>query len=394
MGKTPNLKRKNAQTFHIAFLFGTLGDRGPAKTISQLANSLAEQGYRVDILIREHTRNPNEFVTNRVSVIQLGTNSAKARRLRISNFTILPQLIEYLENEKPNILFSAGDPLNFTAYMAKVIGKAHSTSLIVSLRNSLEGVCGSSHRLRNGLIKLSIRITYPKANAVVAVSNGLAQEIASMIPEILDRIATIHTHIDVDSVRSQASESIEDDWVDNQDCPLIITAGRLTKQKDIGTLVRALPIVLEQRYVRLIILGEGEDKKALVRLAQDLGVDKNVRFLGSVTNPYKFMQRAHTFVLSSRWEGFSRVLVEAAACKCSLVSTDCPVGPREVLADGRWGRLVPVGSPDKLANAILESLNSPIDASARADDFTLSHSVMLHKRLFDKTANISWSGKR
>ena len=371
---------------HIAFLFGTFGDRGPAQTIPQVANALAEQGYRVDILVREYTRDPSEFVSEQVRVFHLGRNSAAIKRLRISNFTIFPQLIKYLKNEKPDSLFSAGDPLNFLAYAARTFTKPHKTSLVVSLRNSLEGLNDSRHRLRNTLMKLSIRISYLRADAIVAVSNGLAEEISALIPEATDRITTIHTHIDIDSVRHKASETIEAEYFEHQDLPLVITAGRLTQQKDHETLIRAFTFVLEKTDARLVILGDGEEKDRLVLLAQELGVDQKISFLGNVANPYKFMQRAHTFVLSSRWEGFSRVLVEAAACNCSLVSTDCPVGPSEVLAGGQWGRLVPIRSPKQLGDAILASIHYPIKASARADDFTLSNAVRSHERLFETLA--------
>ena len=151
----------------------------------------------------------------------------------------------------------------------------------------------------------------------------------------------------------------------------ILACGRLTKQKDYPTLFNAFALVRQEREdAWLTVLGEGEEREGLERLAGNLGISVNMP--GFVTNPYDYMRRANCFVLSSAWEGFPNVLVEAMACGASVVATDCAGnGPREILEGGRWGRLVPVGCDGLLAAAILDTLHGPIDARERAMAFSV-----------------------
>jgi glycosyltransferase involved in cell wall biosynthesis len=138
-------------------------------------------------------------------------------------------------------------------------------------------------------------------------------------------------------------------------------------------LLRAFARVRSARPARLVILGEGSQLRALQSLASELGIGDDVLFPGFVSNPFAYMARARAFVLSSAWEGFGNVLVEAMACGCPVISTDCPSGPAEILEGGRYGSLVPVGDPTPMAEAILETLESGPDVSAlrkRADCFS------------------------
>jgi glycosyltransferase involved in cell wall biosynthesis len=141
--------------------------------------------------------------------------------------------------------------------------------------------------------------------------------------------------------------------------PVILAVGRLTKAKDYPTLFRAFSLVRQVRPAKLLVLGEGEERSNLERLAIELGIQNDVSMSGFVDNPFAFMAKASVFVLSSAWEGFGNVLVEALACGCPVVATDCPSGPREILDNGRYGRLVPVGDHEALAKAILETLDNP-----------------------------------
>jgi glycosyltransferase involved in cell wall biosynthesis len=154
---------------------------------------------------------------------------------------------------------------------------------------------------------------------------------------------------------------------------VILGVGRLTPAKDFPTLLRAFARVRQVRAVRLVILGEGELRGTLEALVRDLGLEDSVSLPGFVQNPYAYMARAKLFVLSSAWEGFGSALVEAMACGLPVVSTDCG-GPSEILEGGMYGRLVPVGDPQALAEAILTALVEPPQADllrARAEDFSV-----------------------
>jgi glycosyltransferase involved in cell wall biosynthesis len=155
-------------------------------------------------------------------------------------------------------------------------------------------------------------------------------------------------------------------WFGPDEPPVVLAAGRLRASKDFGTLLEAFARVRRTRTARLMVLGEGGEREALARQARRLRVDGDVEFPGFVANPFAYMARAGVFVLTSRYEALGNVLVEALACGCSVVSTDCPVGPAEVLDGGRYGRLVPVGDVEALAGAIAAALDSP-DAPERLE---------------------------
>ena len=159
---------------------------------------------------------------------------------------------------------------------------------------------------------------------------------------------------------------------------MVLGVGKLKIQKDFPTLLKAFAQVRSRRPARLIILGEGDGEAELKALATGLGIADDVDFHGQVQNPFAFYRRAAVFVLSSRWEGLPNALIEAMACGCAVVSTDCPSGPREILEDGRFGALVPVGDAEAMANAILTVLTDPPAPAAaieRARQFSLDEAV-------------------
>jgi glycosyltransferase involved in cell wall biosynthesis len=164
----------------------------------------------------------------------------------------------------------------------------------------------------------------------------------------------------------------------------LLGVGRLEPQKDFALLLRAFARIRRERAARLLILGEGRERPRLTQLAKALGVADSVDLPGFVPNPYAHMTRANLFVLSSRYEGLGNVVIEALACGCPVVSTDCPSGPAEVLDRGRYGRLVPVGDPAALAQAILAALEEPVDRArlrGRAAQFSVERAARRYLEL-------------
>ena len=176
---------------------------------------------------------------------------------------------------------------------------------------------------------------------------------------------------------AKSEEALDHPWFLPGEPPVILGVGRLTQAKDFPTLIRAFALVRKKHPARLMILGEGEERSKLETLVQELGLEKEVSLPGFVDNPYKYMKRAAVFVLSSKWEGFGNVLVEAMALGTPVVSTNCPSGPAEILENGRWGRLVPVGDVYALAEAIIETLDEEHhpDVANRAKDFAVELAV-------------------
>jgi glycosyltransferase involved in cell wall biosynthesis len=229
-----------------------------------------------------------------------------------------------------------------------------------------------------------MRATYPSADGLVCVSAGVAEDLRGYLDPPHGKLHVIYNPVLSPQQFSRAPAVPPHPWLEPGQPPLILGAGRLTRQKDFPTLIRAFALVTAQRDCRLMILGEGQERSALESLAAGLGLGDRVALPGFVTDAMGYMSHARLFVLSSAWEGFGMVLVEAMAMGTPVVSTDCPSGPREILRDGELGPLVPVAVPEALASAMRQVLDSPPDRERlrrRAADFTSDRAAERYLRL-------------
>jgi glycosyltransferase involved in cell wall biosynthesis len=210
------------------------------------------------------------------------------------------------------------------------------------------------------------RRSYLTADAIVTVSHGVADDLALHAGIPRERITTIYNPVVTPDLLDKAQAPLDHPWFTPGAPPVVLGVGRLHAQKDFPTLLKAFARVRAKQEARLMILGEGKNARkntvqrtALTALAAQLGVAADVALPGFVDNPFAYMARAAVFALSSAWEGLPGVLIQAMACGCPVVSTDCPSGPAEILENGEYGSLVPVGDDLSLANAILSTLNAP-----------------------------------
>ena len=227
-------------------------------------------------------------------------------------------------------------------------------------------------------------ILFPKADHIVTVSDGVADNATLKLGIPRERISRIHNPADIAEIELLARAVPDHPWMSDDDPPIILSAGRLARVKDFPSLLRAFRRVSRNRQVRLIILGEGNWRKRLEKMIRKMDMETIVSLPGWVSNPYAFMSRASMFVLSSKFEGLGNVLIEALACGCPCVSTNCPAGPAEILDNGRFGPLVPVGNDSALAEAMERVLDSPPDKDAllaRAQEFSFDASVELYERM-------------
>ena len=228
------------------------------------------------------------------------------------------------------------------------------------------------------------RCSYPFADAVVGVSDGVSREFAK-IPDLgRNRAHVIHNPVVSDFLEEQSRKSVDHPWFEGTGDPVIIAIGKLNRNKDFSGLLAAFARLLTVRRARLIVFGEGRQRDRLRSLARRLGIADRVEFSGFVANPYAFLSRADLFVLSSRNDALPTVLIEAMACGCPVVSTDCPYGPREILEDCRYGALVPVGDPEALAAAMDRTLSEPPRREAlreRASFFSTERAVDQYEKL-------------
>jgi glycosyltransferase involved in cell wall biosynthesis len=215
---------------------------------------------------------------------------------------------------------------------------------------------------------------YPLAERIVTVSRGVADDLATCtgLPRVT--IGTIYNPILTTEIAEKAQAPISHTWLPPTAIPVILGVGRLVPQKDFPTLLKAFAHVHRKQPARLLILGEGRERAKLEALASELGIAEKVLLPGFEPNPYAFMSQASVFVLSSAWEGLPNALIEALACGCPVVSTNCPSGPQEILGNGAFGPLVPVGEDRALAEAILHTLEQPPNSDrlrSRAAEFDI-----------------------
>jgi len=227
---------------------------------------------------------------------------------------------------------------------------------------------------------------YKQAAKAIAASSGIASEAQEMLSLSPDKFQVIHNPVDLDTIRDQSSLSSVSLSTTH---PRLVAVGRLDRPKNYPLLLRAVDRAVRERPVSLYILGEGSERPRLEKLIRDLGLHSVVRLLGFQRNPYATMRQADVFVLSSDYEGFGNVIVEAMALGVPVIATDCPYGPREILAGGKYGVLVPPGDEQALADAILSLLRDPdarrrlgAEAKKRAEEFSVEKAVLSYERLF------------
>ena len=226
--------------------------------------------------------------------------------------------------------------------------------------------------------------SYPYADAVVGVSPGVTDELAKVSGISPNRLHTIYNPAVSKDLIQKANEIPNHPWFNEPGPPIVLAIGRLHEEKDFLTLLTAFARLRSQRSVRLIVLREGPLRPTLLALAHSLHISEHVDFPGFVRNPFAYLTTARLFVLSSRYEGFGNVLVEAMACGCPVVSTNYPFGPAEILENGRWGKLIPTEDPEALAKAMIHTMDTPPQRDAlreRASYFSVERAVDHYEEL-------------
>jgi glycosyltransferase involved in cell wall biosynthesis len=390
---------------HIALLLHSLSGGGGTRVMLNLAQAFLASGQRVDLLVAGSFRRRLPEVPDGVRLIGLKRSSrwhaartalaadrdgaAVMRRpvlmpLVPPRATLhLPDLARYLGDIRPAALIAEGKYCNVTALWAKRLAGVP-TRIVVSEHIALSARLASAANQRKWKWRYAeplYRRVYPWAEAVVAVSHGVAEDLAQVTGLRRDAIETIYNPLVSPEIAERAQAPVGHRWFGPNEPPVILGVGRLVPRKDFATLVRAFARVRRERDARLVIIGDdkgGIGRLRLRMLARRLDVADAIDILGFTANPFAYMGRAGVMALSSRWEGLSNVLVEALACGCPVVSTDCPHGPREILEGGRYGTLTPVGDDRAMAHALLETLADPPDRDTlrrRAADFGMDYAA-------------------
>jgi glycosyltransferase involved in cell wall biosynthesis len=339
----------------IAFFLPNLAGGGAERIVVNLLKGMQASGVPLDLVVAS-LEGPNvDRIPDRVRVINLATGRV---------FTAIPALSRYLNRERPIALISHLNHANIVALLARKLSGSK-IKLILVEHSTLSVAKAPS--LRAKTIPPLMRWLYPQADIVVAVSQGVAQDLEEQLQLQPQTVKVVYNPVVDDDLLDRAKLEVEHPWFQPESPPVILAVGRFSIEKDFLNLIRAFAIVRKQRPARLLILGEGPQRSELEAEIARLEIAADVSLPGFVENPYAYMSRAATLVLSSRREGLPTVLIEAMACGCPVVATDCLSGPREILAAGKYGRLVPIENAAALADAMLQTLDRPFSRDVSID---------------------------
>jgi glycosyltransferase involved in cell wall biosynthesis len=298
--------------------------------------------------------------------------------------TVLPELIKYFKQANIDLLISHMSLTNIVAIMAR--GFSGNNFPLVAIEHNTPSIKYKNEGVIRQLIPLLMRRTYHLADTIVCVSEGVKKDLVKLLKRGNDRIITIYNPVVSKELEVKKSEKVNHKWFE-EGRKVIIGIGRLEPVKNFSLLIEAFSDVYHRdNETRLIILGEGSERIKLQEKIDFLGLSNVVDMPGFVKNPYGYLSQSSLFVLSSNFEGLGMVVIEALACGTPVVATDCPSGPREILADGEYGELVPVGDKRELAKAMIRQLDNEYDRNklqSRAKEFSVDKSVVQYENLIN-----------
>jgi len=337
----------------IAFFLATSGQSGADRAARHLIPALGRRGYQVDLLhVREHGPHFAEVPEN-VRIIDLGSSHV---------YSAIPAVVRYLRRERPRVIFSDKDRVNRASLFAHRLAGARETRLVFCVGTPVSRELEHRVAWKQASHRFWMRRWYPLADEIICDSPGVVDDLREFAALGDKRLQVVPRPVMTKSLFEQRPPPPDHLWLRERTVPVILGVGELSDGKDHPTLLRAFARVRQQRECRLVILGKGKRREMLLELAKSLGVADDFDLPGYRNDAPAFMAHADLMVLTSVREGLSFVLLEAMACGTPVVSTDCPVGPRTVLQGGRYGPLVPVGDDKAVAEAILRTLDAPLDA--------------------------------
>ncbi|WP_295887224.1 glycosyltransferase [uncultured Thiohalocapsa sp.] len=336
----------------ITILASFSGAGGVERMLVNLMQGLADQGRDLDLLTIRTTSPHLDALPPGVRRIDLGARHSLGA---------VAALARHLRAERPPVLLAAKDRAGRAAVLARRLAGVP-TPIVMRIGTNLSAALAGRHPLVRRLRTAAVRRSWRGIDHIIAVSAGVAADTVEVAHYPPTRISVIRNPVVTPTLSARAALPCPHPWLDaqaQQQAPVILGAGRLERQKDFPTLLRAFARLRAGRRCRLLLLGEGAWRERLLAEAAALGVADDLDLPGFQANPYPCLGRAALFVLSSAWEGSPNVLTEAMALGTPVVATDCPSGPREILADGRFGPLVPVGDAPALAAAMAQVLDHP-----------------------------------
>ncbi len=327
--------------YNILFILPNLQGGGAERVVLNVIRALDQTKFKPILFLIKNTGDYwNEVPENVEIVVALESN----QQSRLNALKILFKLLKV--SRRVDIIVGA---LELSAtYYAVVAGLILRKPTVGWVHTDLNRYLAIQKPFHSKLV----RWLYPHLMVIIAVSSGAAKTVEQLLPKMRDKVKTVYNPLP-----EKIFELAEEPLQINKSLPMVLGVGRLDFHKGFDVLIRAhAKLVAKGIQHKLMILGEGKDRENLESLVKELGVENSVIMRGFQPNPYKWMNSADVFVLSSRFEGFGMVLIEAMALGVPVVSTACPSGPVEILDNGRFGLLVPDGDVDALVGAIAQVL--------------------------------------
>lgn len=361
-----------------AIVLPSFGAGGAERVTLNLANALAAEGVAVDLVAASPQGALRGDVGPSLRVVDLDAPRA---------LSATRPMVRYLRTERPEVVLSSLDAVNVVSLVANRLA-GRPARVFVTAHSHMSTALSTSPLLRERLLmRTAIRATYGMAAGAIALTDAMADDLATMSRLPRERITVLPNLVLTTSDAERRAAQPAHSWAEDPTRPLVVGIGRLAVQKGFGTLLQAFASLAADTSARLLILGEGPERASLEQQVAALGLTERVAMPGFVDNPLAILSRARLFALSSVFEGLPTVLIEALAAGCPVVATDCPTGPREILEGGRYGRLVPMGDAAALSTALREALDTPMTPerhaalTARAEDFGAARVVPLYRSL-------------
>jgi glycosyltransferase involved in cell wall biosynthesis len=335
---------RNGRPDSVAIYLTTLFNGGVERVIFNLVGSFLAKDIEVDVVLDHLIYSPfKDRIPDGANLIELGANSIFGR---------VPKLASYLRNRQPDAMLSAMHFANEVAIAATRVSGVKTRVLVsehTSLSTELACLPWSSPRR---LIPKVMRATYGGADGVVAVSKGVAQDVERLAHLAAGQVHVIYNPLDFALIREEALAPVDHPWFQSGAAGVVLAIGRLEHQKNFSLLLEAFRRARPRHDVRLMILGEGSERALLEAKIIELGLHGLVQLPGFLPNPFAYLARAKALAMSSLWEGFPLVLIEAMSLNVPVAATDCPSGPHEALDGGKYGELVPMNDAEALAGAL------------------------------------------
>ena len=357
----------------LSFFIPNFNGGGAENSACELANEFAKNNIDTEIITLIDKGPTKKILSSTINIKSLNTKKMILSLFKFSN---------YVKKSNPNFIITNLNHSSFIALISKKLFKLN-YKIVITFVNKIN-LNLNPKNLINLLYVLLIRILIDKNTKIVTITEGIKKDLIKFWRFESKMITVIYPPTNIENINYLKNIKNNDNLFNNKKNKYILTVGRLSKQKDHYTLIRAFNLLKNKINAELIIIGEGNEYKELKKLVSKLNLENKVHFRKYTLNPYYFMKNCDLFVLSSKWEGFAIVLVGALVCNIPIVSTNCRHGPNEILENGKWGKLTTVGNVNELSKNMFDILSNNKtfgDTDKRAEYFSLKKSVKNHLKL-------------